>query len=494
MRRVKLSLLFSLALILPVILLVLAGCSGGGGAITQPETGPGTSASAAFIQLLPAVQRSATAVGNETCGNCHNSRSTGGRVAYHSEWKQTRHAEVNVTCESCHGNGSVHAATPSKNNILRGGAVTSPIVCGQCHGPTHDQFMNSRHAGAVQAVVERGISNPSGITTCFRCHSAAFRVKMVDDPLAAGKTPDQIDTDIAAATTEQLSELVAATHESATCVTCHDPHRKTANLTSTGNQAYLRRATSSTSTEGVAAGAQPKTYSTFNHICASCHNGRGADGSDTRLSQASSVSRPNMHDSPQYNMLIGIGGSEGSGAVVRNSSHSTAPDQCMHCHMPNRRHTFTVSLDTSCAPCHTAADAAARSQAVRSEVQSKLLTLRTRMENWARAKFGKQEWWDYTSLISEEGVTPPTAAEAAMVPIEIRRARHNYYFVVRDLSLGVHNTPYARHLLNVATTNLDALGPTARAADIKPLNSREALSILERDRLRAKAADIKAHL
>lgn len=488
MRRIHNSLLLSLGVLLPVVLLVLAGCSGGGGGpLVQAETGPDASATAQFLALLPTAQRSASAVGNETCGNCH-------RDPYHNSWKQTRHAQVNVTCESCHGNGSVHAAAPAKDNILTGGAVTSPIVCGQCHGPTHEQFKNSRHSGAVESVVERGKTTPTGVTTCFRCHSAVFRAKMVDDPLALGKTADQIDTDILALSGDTITTIANQTHESATCGTCHDPHRATGNLTSDGNQAYLRRATSSTSTTGITAGAQPKTYSTFNHICASCHNGRGADGTDVTLAKASATSRPNMHDSPQYNMLIGLGGNEGNGPVVRTGSHTDTPDQCVHCHMPNRRHTFTVSLDTSCAPCHTAADAAAREQTVRAEILNKLLAIRTRMEHWATAKFGNSEWWDYTSLITEEGGTAPSAVQEAQVPIEIRRARHNYYFVIRDKSFGIHNTPYTRHLLTVATTNLDALGDTARAATVNQPITREVLSIFQKDILRAKAADINEHL
>lgn len=475
MRRVLWYLSLGTVILLSAALLFLAGC-GSGGPLAQPETGPDPSVSAAFFQLLPASQRSATTVGSDRCGNCH-------KDPYHDSWTQTRHAQVNVTCESCHGPGSVHATTPAKDNILTGADVTRPTVCGQCHGPTHEQFNNSRHASAVAAVLESAQRNPKTyVATCFRCHSAAFRMKNVDDKLAAGKTRDQVDTDIAALSVEQLQAFIPGTKESATCGTCHDPHRATTNLTSTGNQAYLRRSTFSTDTADIGPGTPPKSYSAFNHMCACCHNGRGVNAADSALDRAS---RPGMHDGPQYNMLVGTGGSEGTGPVVRNSSHSTTPDQCIHCHMPNKRHTFTVSLDTSCAPCHTATDAAARSQAVRSEILSTLLALRIRMERWAQTTFSNDAFWDYPALLTEEGFTPP---DQALIPKEMKRARHNYYFVVRDRSFGVHNTPYTRHLLTTAHNQLDALG-VSRAASRAPMSPQQMLEVLRSDLRRAQAGD-----
>lgn len=491
MRRITWILLLGAAPILILLLLIVTGCGGGGGPVQQPETGPGTPISAEFVQLQPAAQRSAVNVGSDKCAQCHNASGRLDSPAFFTLWSQTLHAQKNVGCEACHGPGSVHVANPSKDNILRGTSVTNPVVCGQCHGPTHDQFKNSRHASPVETVLEEATSNPNVYArTCFRCHSAQFRVANVDDPIAEEKTPDQIDANIAALSVADLQTFVAGTHESAACVTCHDPHRVTSNLTSTGNQAYLRYPTASTDTTGLAPGAPVKTYTTINHICGRCHNARGTNPSDTAL-QASTV-RPSMHYGPQYNMLLGVGGVEGaSGPVVRTSTHSTAPDQCVHCHMPNKRHTFTVSLDTSCAPCHTAADAAARSDAVRNEFLNGLLALRTRMENWAQGAFNNPAWWDYTSLITEEGGTAPTSSQEAQVPIEIKRARYNYYFLLREGSFGIHNTPYSRYLLNIANQNLDALG-VAPAPTRSTLSQKQIFDILQKDLLRAKAADVHA--
>lgn len=194
-----------------------------------------------------------------------------------------------------------------------------------------------------------------------------------------------------------------------------------------------------------------------------------------------------MHDSNQMQMLMGFGGVEGTGAVERNTAHAQAPGQCSKCHMPDSRHTFTVSFDKGCAPCHTAADAAARAGQIKSEVLDLLVALRTRMEAWATTRFGDADFWDYTSVITAEGKTPPNQAD---VPIEIKRARHNYYFVIRSGDYGTHNAPYAKHLIGVANTNLDAL--TVPKPGASRLGQQQKLQLIEEHRKRATKAEMTA--
>ena len=71
----------------------------------------------------------------------------------------------------------------------------------------------------------------------------------------------------------------------------------------------------------------------------------------------------------------------------------------------------------------------------------------------------------------------------------MKRARHNYYFVVRDASLGTHNGTYTRNLLDVANRNLDQLGVAAASVRTAGAAGR---AIIERDRLRASRADASA--
>jgi hypothetical protein len=202
------------------------------------------------------------------------------------------------------------------------------------------------------------------------------------------------------------------------------------------------------------------------------------------LSLASATARPNFHEGPTFNMLLGITGSLAPGTVIQNSTHATVPDQCVHCHMPNARHTFTVSFDTSCQPCHTPADAAARAASVRNEVLGRLLTLRTRMQRWAAAHVGNADFWDYYTLVSEDvDVQNQAKAVQPQIPIEIRRCRHNYYFLVRERSFGIHNTPYARQLLDYSEGLLDGLG-VSRAVTI-PKTKAEGMAIINGDLLRS---------
>jgi hypothetical protein len=258
---------------------------------------------------------------------------------------------------------------------------------------------------------------------------------------------------------------------------------KTGNLTDDGKEVMLRKKNFNTDTSAVAPGTTAQSFTNFDHGCAQCHNGRGTNPADNRLEAG--TSRPSMHDSNQYNMLMGFGAVEGSGPVQRNTAHATAPGQCTKCHMPDSRHTFTVSYDKGCAPCHTAADAAARAGQVKSEVLGLLVALRSRMEAWAQANLGDADFWDYTSVIQAEGKTPPPQAN---VPIQIKRARHNYYFVIRSGDYGTHNAPYAKHIIGVGNTNLDALN--APPAGVSRLSTEEQFRLIENHRKRANQAEM----
>ncbi len=461
---------------IPIIAAALAlqSCGGVGG--PQTDTGGLPSVTQQFLALLGVDQKSATYIGADACAGCHGGKSPDDPIYAH--WKDTVHAEKGVTCERCHGPGSAHQAAPSKENILTFPKATSPIVCAQCHGPTHDQYNFSAHVKLIASPVDSGVTNPgqSRSSACMSCHSGLFR-NMVNDK---GKVLADLQDDEIRWIAENT--LTSAPH-SATCVTCHNPHSKTGNLTDDGKEVMLRKKNFNTDTTDVAPGTTAQQFTNFDHGCAQCHNGRGTNPADSRLQ--ASTSRPSMHDSNQYNMLMGFGGVEGSGPVQRNTAHANAPGQCTKCHMPDSRHSFTVSFDKGCAPCHTAADAAARTGQVKSEVLGLLTSLRGRMEAWAAANLGDADFWDYTSLIQAEGKTPPNQAN---VPIEIKRARHNYYFIIRSGDYGVHNAPYAKHLVTVANTNLDALNAPRPAAP--KMSAEQQLRVIEEHRKKANQAEM----
>ena len=479
---------FTLIAIIPLTaaLMVLQSCGGEGGP-TSDGGGGLPAVTQQFLALLSSDQAGASYIGSEACvnGTCHGGTGARETQTTYQHWKGTKHADKGVSCERCHGPGSTHAANPSESNILTFPKSTSPVVCAQCHGSVYDQWNFSKHSKLIASPVDSMITGPSSTRSsrCAACHSGLFKTQAVEG--------GQDIANMADATIQQYGrDTKDLVPHVATCVTCHDPHKKTLNLTDNGEDVQLRHKTYNEDTTTVGPSSLASAFTTFDHVCAQCHNGRGADPSDTKLN--SSTSRPNMHDSNQFNMLMGFAGVVSGGPVTpANTAHATVPGQCSKCHMPDSRHSATVSFDVSCSPCHTAADAAARVSSTKDDMVNLLFALRTRMEDWALIRFGNRDFWDYSSLIDAE-YGSGSAPTQSNVPIQVKRARHNYYFIIRDGSYGVHNGPYARHLVTIANINMDTAPlPTrpAAAARGRELSINEKLAIIEADRARARKAE-----
>ena len=479
----------TLIAIVPVAagLLALQSCGGEGG----PTSGSGgglPSVSQQFLALLSADQAGSSYIGAEGCvaGTCHGGSGARADVSVYQHWKDTKHADKGVNCERCHGPGSKHAANPTSTNILNGPKLTSPVVCAQCHGPIYDQWNFSQHSKIIVDPVEDLITNPTTYgksSRCGSCHSGLFRTELNEGGVDIANVNNSVIVEIG----ERTLDTVPHT---ANCVTCHNPHKNTGNLTDTGDEVQLRHKTFNDVTTPIGPGQPASSTTTFDHICAQCHNGRGANPADSALN--SGTSRPNMHDSNQYNMLMGLGGVEAGGPVTpSNTAHASIPGQCSKCHMPNSTHSFTVSYDKSCSPCHTAADAAARVNTTKSDIVDKLFALRTRMEEYALAHYGNRDFWDYTSIITAEYGTG-TGPNQSTVPIQLKRARHNYYFIIRDRGYGVHNAPYARHLLTIANINMQAIdAPAISASRSLTTSFNEKLKVIEQDLARARKAELE---
>jgi hypothetical protein len=517
---------------------VLAGCGGGGGPITLPQPPTPSSVTEQFRALWPQ-GTDATYVGDAKCLSCHSgksvhlarSRQEGAPQINLTDWNGTRHAQIGVGCEQCHGPGSKHIAAqdeeksglilsalnvinpddPDKRKVV---SVTNPVVCGQCHGPIYTDYLASHHADLVE---EEGAVGPAqnGSKTCLRCHNGQFRADLIDNTIDNGSGGPSyqriasIETAIGALSAGQMTTYGDAALNSATCVDCHDPMRATkVKLDENGRDLQLLRSTFNTDTSNYPPSSAPSSVkpgdvghlTTFNHTCGVCHaagTSTGGDGRDAKLQ--TTTSRDSFHENPQYAMLMGAVGSEwitdsngnplNQPPAQRNTAHATGVggpwDQCVHCHMPNGSHTWTVKLDVSCAPCHTPDDAQAR-LAVQGLIQNGLAALRTRLSNWAKANLGDPDMWDYTAYIQEEGKTPPTAEQEAAIPIEVKRARHNYHFILKDRSYGVHNRVYAQYLLDIANRNLDHLG-IPRSATIR-LSPAQVKAILNADLLKSRRA------
>ncbi|MFN4178748.1 MAG: hypothetical protein ACK4I8_00405, partial [Armatimonadota bacterium] len=78
------------------------------------------------------------------------------------------------------------------------------------------------------------------------------------------------------------------------------------------------------------------------------------------------------------------------------------------------------------------------------------------------------------------------------IPIQVKRARHNYYFVLRDASFGIHNPPYTRHLISIANIELDSIGVPRIAPEtlLTRMPRQQVRAILQADLQRLKASTL----
>ncbi|MBS1717374.1 MAG: hypothetical protein JSS72_06555 [Armatimonadetes bacterium] len=483
-------------------ILTLESCGGVGGP-TGPGGGGGGGTSSTFLALLSPAQQAATYVGVAKCAECHSTDSAkvhgGAKLASYKgsvanpklsiidQWKQTMHYQKGVTCENCHGPGSLHVADPTnKDKVLTYAhdfadatqapsnpeGITSPTVCAQCHGPTVDQWKFAKHSLLLTTPVDEAITNPATYgraSRCIACHSGLFRTQIYEE----GDINAISDADISKIASNTLHKVPYV----ATCTTCHDAHSVTGNLTASGQEAQLYHPVANFDPTNVGPGQTPDTFTHFNQICAQCHNGRGTDPGDAKLN--TSTARPGMHYSNQYNMLMGVGAVDnGNKGEV---THGSTAGQCSQCHMAGGNHSFVVSYE-GCAPCHSIPVAAAKVDTVQAQTLNRLLQLRADLSSWSQAILHDPDLWDYTSFITALGKTPPNQS---LIPIGVKRARYNYYFIVNCGDYGVHNYKYVDNLLTIAENNIPGHAQ-AQGKDYNGLTTAQKKAIIEADRAKSK--------
>ena len=134
------------------------------------------------------------------------------------------------------------------------------------------------------------------------------------------------------------------------------------------------------------------------------------------------------HHGPQSAMLLGVGGA-GDVAGVPSFHYRLIADTCVTCHIgPNMSHTFEA-ITSGCSDCHGEDFDIDSKQA---EVEALIVQL----GDLLKAK----------GLLDEEG-----HPVVGVYPAAQASALWNYIFIsIEDGSLGVHNPPYTRALLNAA--------------------------------------------
>lgn len=341
-----------------------------------------------------------------------------------------------VQCENCHGPAGLHAANPS-DPLVRPRVEVASTVCGGCHSdsqhPTYEEWTNSAHAQVVEDM------NPaSRINACGRCHSGSVRLSLLENmALPVG------DADVAIV-----------------CATCHDPHQ------TNGYTAQLRNPVASTNDYFMPTnGTFASYYNPQINVCAQCHNHAGA-------SWTNNLSEP--HHSLQYNMLLGsVGELDYGPATYRPGTHALAiTNQCVGCHMQSSSyvsetqpavtgHSFKVETYNLCLNCHPLPEQLVAFTT--NDVANQVLQVKVLLDYWATnkapaalAKYGALAW-EYTNPgnLSANGAGPD-AAEQALIPENIRKARFDLYLVQNDGSFGVHNPTYVITLLQTAAGWIEA--------------------------------------
>jgi hypothetical protein len=209
------------------------------------------------------------------------------------------------------------------------------------------------------------------------------------------------------------------------CRTCHNIHttytKEDFSLTG-GEKAVLLEKTGGTFDGGAG------------NLCANCHQIRNdppkVDAGNVQITS----SHFGTHVSAQASMLMGEGGL--GGVTGSPSAHyQTVPDTCVACHMGAEfSHTYEPDV-ARCQSCH--ADAKNFDMnGTQTEIKA--------MVDELTALFVKK------GLLNEDGSWKASADAPLTVTEEVADAMWNYNFVVEDNSMGVHNSAFARALLQQA--------------------------------------------
>lgn len=388
---------------------------------------------------------------NSACLECH---TAGYGLSTGFKDEKTTPFFAGVQCGNCHGPVGTHTIFPHDPE-RRPKTYLNSEVCGSCHSdfhhPTYDEWAGSGHSKVHPTTANYFLTyGEPRMLSCGACHSGSVRLALLKG--------------------NPLPSREEAANTPITCAVCHDPHIQTVNGGQLRNPTWSLEHFSYNTSTNTSFAAQ---YNPNINICGQCHNARGATWKDS--------ARP-PHHSPQYNMLVGGIGVEDESIPFIHSTHRDMQKQCTACHThphpvenPTEEnpvitgHQFEAAMN-NCQPCHSEESAVARVAITQSEIKGRIQEIRALLDTWAetqapeplRNKYGKVAW-EYNSVgqvsnpTGSSGISGPTSAEQTSIPDAIKQARFNLYLVEHDGSYGVHNGKYARYLLQVAESKVNAL-------------------------------------
>ncbi len=339
---------------------------------------------------------------------------------------------ANIGCESCHGPGLAHSVPVSgqKQNIAKS---VDAGVCAQCHdAPTHhmiySNWSTSRHGEYPNA-------SHASSKSCFPCHSGTAFMMWVDTMSVTGKPPVTWST-----ATDGGNPL--------TCSECHDAHGN-------GNPNQLRTVTMLVS---LGNGFQPAPgVGGKAQLCMNCHRSRYNVA--TRVTNTPPLygftDHYGPHGSPQTDMIFGQNGYQyGDTTLTGLVTHAGAvPDLCVTCHMGAGDHSWSMvdtagnDITTPCQTCHGPItdfddikapydyDGNGKIEGVQTEVAGLLARLKEKLP---------------IDPLTGEPTTALKDSNLIKGHPEYVEGLWDYYLVVNDGSMGVHNAKYAVSLLQKA--------------------------------------------
>jgi PKD repeat protein len=439
-----------------------------------------------------ALIRLAVTIAAEVCGGCHN---TTNRPSY-TEWVSSTHAVL----PSNFTNGTSAFNDPN-------GGPAQMMSCGPCHSGAVRLAMLDNYQDRLTGVtnyltLRSGHDATAYGQTCAVCHDPHSASAYIQSTNIVSSTNVVTTTNIFSNYGIYHTNIVCTTNVLFATNIVATAHQLRNPMNSTNYFTFFTGTASNLIYYTNFSGVVTKTTNWLNdnfagqynpgiHVCAQCHNSRGArwDGigrtwnGTNFVASTASWSRP-PHNSPQYNILIGIIQPDylnvNSSGVATNfyATHSGLTthnpyntNQCATCHVPIYTsggtnvtgHTF--ALDThNCTICHGSVP---NWQGTQTTTSNSIISVVNLLNQWATnngpALFGTnypnylQNAWEYTTPGSLATITNPgpSKTDQLLLPNAIKQARFNLYMVKNDGSYGVHNPGYVPFLLSDATTKVN---------------------------------------
>ena len=218
------------------------------------------------------------------------------------------------------------------------------------------------------------------------------------------------------------------------CRTCHNIHTTYTgeDFSLSGNEAAVTFEYSDGTFDGGAG-----------NLCANCHQVRNAAPEVVDGNVSITSNRYGTHYGTEAPMMLGVGGLGITGAP--SAHYQMVTDTCVACHMGEEyNHTYEPAV-SRCTSCHTD-------------------TKNFDIDGAQTEVAGLLE--EVHAILIEKGLLNPdtdlfnaSSSAPLVVPEAVAQAMWNYKFVTYDGSNGVHNSAYAKALLEAALATLQAYNP-----------------------------------